>query len=81
MISFSTKTTNVVCTVVHEIWRKVATKQKRESEMKPVTETEKAETDRIKKMKLSFFTINGDTPITLLALNGIFPRDQLNLDS
>lgn len=44
---------------------------RRDREMKPAKETEKAETDRIKKMKLSFFTINGDTPITLSALNEI----------
>lgn len=52
----------------HEEWRKAATKteeRQREREMKPAKETEITEAETIKKMKPSFFTINGDTPITL----------------
>lgn len=45
---------------------------RREREMKPEKETEKTEAETIRKRKPSFFTINGDTPITLLALLGVF---------
>lgn len=38
--------------------------------MEPAKEMEKAEAETIKKMKPSFFTSNGDIPITLLALIG-----------
>lgn len=41
-------------------------------EIKPAKETERAEAETIMKMKPRFFINNGDTPITLLALLGIF---------
>lgn len=55
-------------------------KQKREREMKPAKETEKAEAEKIRKRKPSFFTTNGDTPITLLASSAwIFPLVKIEL--